>query len=55
MDARKLKKLKAIGGRVTTVQKFLDLSDLDMAVIEIRVALLLADLRTPPPERTHRA
>jgi predicted XRE-type DNA-binding protein len=42
MDARKLRKLKAMGGRIITVQKFLDLSDQDMAVIEIRVALAKA-------------
>lgn len=42
MDARKLKKLKAMGGRVTTAQAFLGLSDEDMAVVEIRVALAMA-------------
>jgi predicted XRE-type DNA-binding protein len=42
MDSKKLKKLKAMGGRVTTAQKFLGLSDLDMAVVEIRVALATA-------------
>ena len=42
MDAKKLKKLKAMGGKVTTVQDFLDLSNEDMAVIETRLALAKA-------------
>lgn len=42
MDAKKLKRLKAMGGRVTTVQSFLDLSNEDMAVIEARLALASA-------------
>lgn len=42
MDAKKLKKLKAMGGKVTTVQNFLDLSNEDMAVIEARLALAKA-------------
>ena len=42
MDSKKLKKLKAMGGRVSTVQDFLDLSNEDMAVIEARLALAKA-------------
>jgi predicted XRE-type DNA-binding protein len=42
MDTKKLNKLKVMGGRVTTAQKFLGLSDIDMAVVEIRVALATA-------------
>lgn len=42
MDAKKLKKLKAMGGAVTTVQDFLGLTNEDMAVIEARLALAKA-------------
>ncbi len=42
MDTKKLKKLKVMGGRVTTVQDFLDLTNEDMAVIETRLALAKA-------------
>jgi predicted transcriptional regulator len=42
MDSKKLKKLKAMGGRVSTVREFLDLSNEDMAVIEARLALAKA-------------
>ena len=42
MDAKKLKKLKAMGGKVTSVQDFLDLSNEDMAVIETRLVLAKA-------------
>lgn len=42
MDDKRLKKLKAMGGRVSTVQHFLDLSNEDMAVIEARLALAKA-------------
>ena len=42
MDAKKLKRLKAMGGKVTTVQDFLELSNEDMAVIEARLALAKA-------------
>jgi predicted XRE-type DNA-binding protein len=42
MHARRAKKLKEKGGRVATAQKFLGLSDLDMAVVELRVALATA-------------
>lgn len=37
MDSRKQKKLKKMGGRVTTVQEFLKLGDEDVAVIEARL------------------
>ena len=39
MDAKRRKKLKELGGRVTTAQEFLGLSNEDVAVVEIRVAL----------------
>jgi DNA-binding XRE family transcriptional regulator len=42
MDAKKKKKLKQLGGRVTTVKEFLDLTDEDMAVIEARIAIAAA-------------
>ena len=42
MDAKKTKKLKQVGGRVSTVQDFLGLSEQDMAVIEARLALAKA-------------
>ena len=42
MDAKKIKKLKQMRGRVTTVQEFLGLSEQDMAVIEARLALARA-------------
>lgn len=34
MDAKKLKRLKVMGGRVTTVQEFLGLTAEDIATIE---------------------
>jgi DNA-binding XRE family transcriptional regulator len=39
MDAKKLKKLKAMGGKIASVQDFLGLTNEDMAVIEARLAL----------------
>jgi ribosome-binding protein aMBF1 (putative translation factor) len=42
MDAKKRKKLKQLGGRVTTVKEFLKLTDEDMAVIEARIAIAAA-------------
>ena len=42
MDAKKKKKLKQLGGRVTTVKEFLELTDEDMAVIEARIAIAAA-------------
>ncbi|MBK6534658.1 MAG: XRE family transcriptional regulator [Deltaproteobacteria bacterium] len=39
MEAKKLAKLKKMGGRVTSVQEFLGLSQEDMAVIEARLTL----------------
>jgi DNA-binding XRE family transcriptional regulator len=39
MDAKKLAKLKKMGGRVTSVQEFLGLSHEEMAVIEARLTL----------------
>jgi DNA-binding XRE family transcriptional regulator len=42
MDAKKTEKLKNMGGRVTTVQEFLELSAEDIAVIEARLALAKA-------------
>ena len=42
LTARQKKNLKAMGGRVTTVQEFLDLTDEDMAVIEARLAMSAA-------------
>jgi DNA-binding XRE family transcriptional regulator len=42
LTPKQKKALKAMGGRVTTVQEFLGLSDEDMAVIEARAALSAA-------------
>ena len=42
MDAKKLKRLKELGGRVTSVQELLGLTDDEMAVIEARLALAKA-------------
>jgi len=42
MDAKKKKKLKQLGGRVTTVKEFLKLTDEDMAVIEARISIAAA-------------
>jgi DNA-binding XRE family transcriptional regulator len=42
MKKRLRKRLEAVGGRVTTVQEYLDLSDADMAVIEMKIALAKA-------------
>jgi transcriptional regulator with XRE-family HTH domain len=39
MDTAKRKRLEAMGGRVTTVQEFLDLSDVDTQMIEIAINL----------------
>jgi hypothetical protein len=50
MDAKK-KKLKQLGGRVTTVKDFLELTDEDMAVIEARIAIAAA----PDAGRTRQA
>jgi predicted XRE-type DNA-binding protein len=42
MDAKKKRKLRKLGGRVTTVAEFLDLSDAELAVIELRLELAAA-------------
>ena len=42
MDRRKLKALKADGWKIGTVQELLDLSDEEMAFIEMKVALAKA-------------
>jgi hypothetical protein len=39
MNERTRKRLEAIGARVTIVKEFLDLSDTDMAFIEMKIAL----------------
>ncbi len=39
MNERTRKRLEAAGARVTTVKEFLDLSDADMAFIEMKIAL----------------
>jgi hypothetical protein len=39
MNERTRRRLEAAGGRVTTVKEFLDLSDTDMAFIEMKIAL----------------
>jgi len=39
MNAEKKKRLEAAGWKVTTVQEFLDLSDVDMEYIETKLAL----------------
>jgi DNA-binding XRE family transcriptional regulator len=39
MDAKKLKKLAKMGGRVTTVKELLGLTDADEAIIEMRLQL----------------
>ncbi len=42
MDAKKKAKLKKMGGRVTTVQRFLGLNDAEAAVVELRIELASA-------------
>ena len=42
MDAKKKRKLRKLGGRVTTVVEFLELSDAEQAVIELRLELAAA-------------
>ena len=42
MDTKKRAKLKKMAGRVTTVRKFLGLSDAEAAVVELRVELAAA-------------
>jgi DNA-binding XRE family transcriptional regulator len=39
MDPRKRRKLRAMGGRVTTVKKFLGLTPAEDAVVELRLQL----------------
>jgi DNA-binding XRE family transcriptional regulator len=39
MDAKKRSKLRKMGGRVTTVAKFLGLTEAESAVIELRLQL----------------
>ncbi len=39
MDAKKKRKLQKLGGRVTTVAEFLDLSEAEQAIIELRLAV----------------
>ena len=48
MDAKKKRKLRKLGGRGTTVAEFLDLSEAEQAVIELRL-----DWRRSP-EAAHR-
>ena len=42
MDAKKLKKLEKMGGRVTTVKELFGLTDADEAIIELRLQLAKA-------------
>lgn len=42
MDAKKLKRLKKMGGRVTTVKELLGLTDADEVIIELRLQLAQA-------------
>jgi DNA-binding XRE family transcriptional regulator len=39
MDAKKKRKLQKMGGRVATVAEFLDLSEAETAVVELRLEL----------------
>jgi ribosome-binding protein aMBF1 (putative translation factor) len=39
MDARKRKKLEKMGGRVTSTQDFLGLTDAEAAIVEMRLGL----------------
>jgi DNA-binding XRE family transcriptional regulator len=39
MDAKKKRKLKKMGGRVATVAEFLDLSEAEASVVELRLEL----------------
>lgn len=45
MDAKKAKKLKQMGGRISTVQDLLGLSEQDMAVIQARLMAKAAKAR----------
>lgn len=42
MDAKKRRKLRAMGGKVTTVREFLGLTDAEAAVVELRLQLAQA-------------
>jgi predicted XRE-type DNA-binding protein len=42
MDAKKRAKLKKMGGHVTTVQKFLGLSEAEAAIVDLRIELAAA-------------
>jgi len=42
MDAKKRARLKKLGGRVTTVRKFLGLNEAEAAIVELRVELAAA-------------
>jgi DNA-binding XRE family transcriptional regulator len=48
MNSTARKRIEAAGGRVTSVQEFLGLSDAEMAIIEMKIALakLLREQRT---------
>lgn len=39
MDAKRRRKLRAMGGRVTTVNEFLGLTDAEAVVVELRLQL----------------
>lgn len=42
MDAKKKRKLRKLGGRVTTVAEFLDLNEAEQAIVELRLDLAAA-------------
>lgn len=42
MDAKKRKKLEKLGGRITTTQEFLGLTDAEAAIVELRLELAAA-------------
>jgi predicted XRE-type DNA-binding protein len=42
MDARKKRKLQKLGGKVATVAEFLDLSEAEAVVVELRLELAAA-------------
>ena len=42
MDAKKKRKPRKLGGRVTTVAEFLDLNEAEQAIIELRLELAAA-------------
>jgi hypothetical protein len=54
MDAKKKRKLQQMGGRVATVAEFLGLSEAEAAVVELRLELAGACVRSELRVTRHR-